>query len=292
MMRRVWLLVAMLGPAAVDGQSDSARIRELERSVGSPTRVFTRDEPCPYILPNGEYDVFCRQRKLNFAIDALVAERDSLRSENASLRNWIAGIASRLGVVESKIAGTVGPIIAPFSNGNDLIIPTGRLILGNPLDCQQDAASQIQICGKVDANIHVESNIAGGQWQNSAKHVGMWSFSADGGLRMIQNKYQTKNCFQDFDPSTTPPTPYTNCLKVYDPNQTVGIFGPDSKSQFSWKMELPGVPHEYTQDLILTSAIGVKCLCFLSPLSGVKIEFSESTGYRTFDVWKGLVPKQ
>ena len=78
----------------------------------------------------------------------------------------------------------------------------------------------------------------------------MFSMSSDGGMRILQNQYGSVNCVPATDPTNG--VQFTDCMKRFlDPTRETGMFGPDSRAQFSWHVAKPGVPHEYTQDLVL-----------------------------------------
>ena len=217
-------LLAMSGCAQLaTAQTDAERIKTLEARVDSLTRVIGRgwfqpQQPCaslnnnrPEELPNGEYNLAFRNRQFGCAFNPVVEEQLGQRAQ-------IAGLASRVGAVESR-------------SGLGRTVRADSLILGTCIYTRH--SSQLAICGQGDANIHVESNLSSTQYQSPRPHVGMWSMSGDGGLRIIQNAYLTLDCYENVDPTNG--VRYQDCLKRFvDPQREVGIFGPDSRANFSW----------------------------------------------------------
>jgi hypothetical protein len=185
----------------------------------------------------------------------------------------LSGLASRVGAVESR-------------SGLGRTVRADTLILGA---CRHsDAGSQLQICGLGDANIHVESNLNSLQYQNPRPHVGMWSLSGDGGLRVIQNGYQTTNCFQDVDPTNG--VTYTNCLKKFvDDTREYSQVGVDSRGSWSVVRAFPGLPREYTQDVVLMIDPATKTISWESWQSGWQWAVVKSTCRVCRDI---LVPLQ
>jgi len=289
MMRRVWLLVAMLGPfAAVDGQSDSARmaslearIAKLEQAMGPygdsipPSSDFALR--CPP-LPNQRYSVWCRVQQIGQGIDAN--------------NTYVYGLAARLAAgeraidsVKNVIAGSYGPMIPPFAQGANLVIPSGSLIFGT---CKfTDVDAQIKICAPFNATIYMESNQNGGQYQNAATHVAMYGLSSDGGPRITQNGYLSRNCWQDTDPTNG--QSYTNCLKKFvDPTREYSLHGPDARGRFSFLMQEPGRAYDYTQNLVLNYYYDQKVLSFESMQAGWIFKFATSSTPRGLEAFYQL----
>src|SRR5688572_25218630 len=160
-------LAALSAPATASAQAgDSARIAALEAKVtrleqmlgtGFLDRAPAQSDlvPANELGASGRYPYILSDYQIRVGLAQLAT----------GLQAQITGFGQRLAVVEaSGPAAAPSTGAAPFASGNDLIIPTGRLIFGS--GCQSDAAAIVQICGQVDANIHVESNINGAQYQN------------------------------------------------------------------------------------------------------------------------------
>lgn len=250
------------------------RIARLEMVIGDIQRRCAEqlgDTVRPQELPNREYPVMYRQCQLGSAADA--AYTQTLPGFQAQ----ISGIAARLAVVESRPANTTlaGTIHAD------------KLILGT---CERtDQAAQLSICGN-DASIYNESNADGAQYQNQSRHYGQWGMSSDGGMRILQNQYQSVNCVPATDPTNG--VQFSDCMKRFvDPTRETGMFGPDSRAQWSWHVAKPGIPHEYTQDLVLRTYEDQKVLTLESWRPGWTIKFATSSGFRTIDRWYTL-PQQ
>lgn len=195
-----------------------AEVDSIKHIVGDPARVFTRNEPCPYSLPNGENDVLCRQRKLNFVIDGLVEDNANLKTANIELSNKIDALLIRIVALESK------PLPPPSGNvqysGGDLTV-TGNLTVlgqssfGGPM--KPGVGSAIQMHGRGSAEIIGFSNEAGLDAQNpSYVHCGVFSVSNDAGVRMVKGAYWGDNG------------------RVYcDPNRPMAIHAFDSMGDWS-----------------------------------------------------------
>jgi hypothetical protein len=229
----------------------------------------------PTWFPDGEYNTRYRLKQIGCAIDYAVALVGGFQATIANLAAKVAALEAR------PPSGGEAPVLAGT-------IRADRLILGNC--AKTDEAAQISICGN-DANIYLESNANGAQYQNGSRHYGMWSMSSDGGIRILQNQYQSVNCVPAVDPTNG--VQYSDCMKSFiDPTREVGMFGPDSRAQFSWYVAKPGVFHDRTQDLVLRTYEDSKTLTLESWRPGWKIEFGTSTGFRTLDRWYFLPPKQ
>jgi len=282
-----------MGPAAVDGQSDSARIRELEDRVVVLEQMlgksFLTRPPAPSdFVPSNELGASGRYPYIISDYQIRLGLAAGFTGQQAQL----SGFATRMAAAERSIdslrnvtAGTTGPIIAPFSNGNNLYIPTGKLIIGT--GCPSDAQAQIQICGSGDANIMAVSNQNGQQYQNASAHVGMWSLSSDGGLRILQNAYQSVNCVTATDPTNG--VQYQNCMKKFvDPTREYSAHGPDARGRFSFLMQEPSRAYDYTQNLVLNYYYDQKVLSFESMQAGWIFKFATSSTPRGLEAFYQL----
>jgi hypothetical protein len=270
------LFAAPLQAQPTQAQYDSlkARVDFLERFVGTQYVGKSSGELAAALvpestLPGGRYPIFLSDYQI----------RVGLASMESGFQAQLTGFGQRLAAVEGNGSNN------PLPSG---VIRADKLILGN---CEKiDQAAQLSLCGN-DANIYVESNADGSQYQNQSRHYGMWSMSSDGGMRILQNQYQSVNCVPAVDPSNG--VSYSDCMKSFiDPNREVGMFGPDSRAQFSWYVAKPGIPHDRTQDLVLRTYENSKTLTLESWRPGWKIEFATSTGLISIDRWYSLPLKQ
>jgi hypothetical protein len=221
-----------------------ARIAKLEQAMGPygdsippaadfPARCTT--------LPNGRYSVWCRVQQIGVGIDDNSAAVNGMRVQ-------LAGFATRLAAVEARPSNG-GDVAVPTVEGGTLYVPN-KIIIGRPSACPPDANAMLQICGERDASILTVSNANGLQYQNAAKHVGMWSMSSDGGMRIIQNGYTSINSFEATDPTNG--VKYQNSLFTFiDPTREYSATGVDSRGTWSFLRTSPGQSKDYTQDVVL-----------------------------------------
>lgn len=179
--------------------------------------------------------------------------------------------------VASAVAAATGGVTggsAPVISDGVLYVPR-RIVIGGP--CKyKDADSQLQICGQRDANIHVESNLNAAWWQNPAVHVGLWSLSADGGMRVIQNMYSSVNGVEGTDMGSG--AKYWNAMKTFsDPTRPTGSVGFDSMAEWSWNGQKPGEPSLGTQRIVLRTDETAKVVYFTTWAEGWKVQFRGST---------------
>jgi hypothetical protein len=288
-MKRILLALALfaapLGAQPTQAQYDSlkARVEFLERFVGTQYVGKSSGELAAALvpestLPGGRYPIFLSDYQI----------RVGLAGMESAFQAQLSGFAQRVAAVEGN--GQYNP---------QRVIYADTIILGSC--AKSDVAAQLRICGISDASIYNESNGDGTQHQNPSRHFGMWSMAADGGMRMLQNQYVSTNCVPATDTNANPPVQYMDCLKTFvDPNREVGMFGPDSRAQFSWYVASAQrnpdgslrYPHERTQDLVLRTYEGSKTLTLESWRPGWKIEFATSSGLISIDKWFSLPPKQ
>jgi hypothetical protein len=240
-MRRfiVGLLLAVVAPCIQAQPADTARMRALEEKVafleqfvgtqfvGKTSAELAAALNPSSTLPGGRYPLFL---------------------SDYQIRVGLAGIE---GGVQAQVTGALQRIAALEGNsGNNPIgtLVAGKLILGQC--AKSDQAAQISICGS-DASLYMESNTDGTQFQNPSRHYGMFGMSSDGGIRILQNQYVSTQCVPAVDNDAVPPQPYMDCLKTFvDPTREIGLFGPDSRAQFSIKLCSPNKPCPRTQTAV------------------------------------------
>lgn len=163
-MKRILLTLALVAscaePVLAQGVT-RAEVDSIKRGLGSTTKVFAREEPCPYILANGEYDVFCRQRKLNFAIDDLVADNIRLKQSNLDLKQQLDALVVRVGILEAKpsnstnvvASGSVAAVSDDQGGGHYAALSQAQLELkANTLHNVTQSGITSTYCGLINQN--------------------------------------------------------------------------------------------------------------------------------------------
>lgn len=256
-MARFNRILSILALAAACAQPDMlhaqtptrAEMDSVKRGLGSTTKVYTRAEPCPYVLANGEYDVFCRQRKLNFTIDDLVQENIALRQSNLDLKQQLDAILVRVVALEARPTNTGSVVVAP--NGGtltvDKVIAKKICVVDGTYatDCDPDKQEQIQCRGANGCAIGFNANLNNAWRQEDTPNgtgpgYAMFGMSPDLGLRACQNQAWAYSGYKD-----------------YLIAKGKGCWGMDSQANFSIQQCEYGVPCKPGQSVVmLASPIG------------------------------------